>query len=131
MLKYREPTGALETVVTYHDPCHLREGMKAFRRAPADPRGHPRGPAQGDVEAGRLLRHWRHVLLTHYETGAEIAKKRMEDIDGKGADTIATGCPGCAMHLVDFSHRAGKNQPVKHYISLLAESYRKKKRGGT
>ena len=70
-------------------------------------------------------------ILTHYETGAEIGKKKIEDINKTGADTIATGCPGCAMQLLDFSHRYGKGQKVKHYISLLAESYRKEKQNSS
>jgi glycolate oxidase iron-sulfur subunit len=66
-------------------------------------------------------------ILTHYATGAEIGKKKAADMNNTGADVITTGCPGCAMQLLDLSHRHGSGKPVKHYVSLLAESYRKEK----
>ena len=64
-------------------------------------------------------------VLTHYETGAAIGKRKMDDVNHTAADTITTGCPGCAMQLLDLSIRHGKGQKVRHYISLLAESYTK------
>jgi glycolate oxidase iron-sulfur subunit len=67
-------------------------------------------------------------IMTHYDTGAEIGKRKAVDMNSTGADMITTGCPGCAMQLLDLSHRHGTGKPVKHYLSLLAESYRKEKK---
>jgi glycolate oxidase iron-sulfur subunit len=66
-------------------------------------------------------------VLSHYETSSIIGRKKIEDINRTKADTVSVGCPACMMQLLDNVHRGGEEQAVVHYISLLAESYRKEK----
>ena len=66
-------------------------------------------------------------VLTHYETAANIGKKKADDIVQTGAEAVATGCPACMMQLMDNMHRCGQDKEIVHYISLLAESYRREK----
>jgi glycolate oxidase iron-sulfur subunit len=65
--------------------------------------------------------------LTHIGTSSDIAKRKAEDAAGTGASTVATGCPACMMQLLDSTHRFGSTQRVRHYISLLADSYRRER----
>jgi glycolate oxidase iron-sulfur subunit len=65
--------------------------------------------------------------LTHPETSGQIAERKATDAANTGASTIATGCPACMMQLLDSTHRFGSKQRVRHYISLLADSYRAEK----
>lgn len=127
VVKYRKPTGRIDAVVTYHDSCHLKKTMKVFNEPREILKSIPgvtfREMSKPDACCGMGGTY----ILTHYETGVEIGKKKIADINKTGADTITTGCPGCAMQLLDFSHRYGKDQKVLHYISLLAESYRREK----
>jgi glycolate oxidase iron-sulfur subunit len=69
-------------------------------------------------------------LLTHYDTSKTIAQRKVADINQTKADQVTTGCPACMMQLLDHVGRFGKAQKVAHYVSLLAESYRREKRGG-
>jgi glycolate oxidase iron-sulfur subunit len=66
-------------------------------------------------------------VLTHFGTSTDIAERKVNDADRTGADTVTTGCPACMMQLFDNLHRFGKTQQVRHYVSLLAESYRNEK----
>jgi glycolate oxidase iron-sulfur subunit len=69
-------------------------------------------------------------VLTHYDTSASLGRNKAADINQTGAGTVTTGCPACMMQLLDNLSRYGQKQEVAHYISLLAESYRKEKATG-
>ena len=64
-------------------------------------------------EALRIMEAWGTVVQS---TGS-----------GPEADTVFVGCPACMMQLLDNVSRFGNEQKVSHYISLLADSYRKEK----
>ena len=127
VLGYRPPQGQVDAVVTYHDPCHLKKSMKVS----AEPRqilnSIPgvilREMAKPDACCGSGGSY----VLTHPGTAGKIAAKKRADIAQTGASTVATGCPACMMQLLDTVNRGGGRQRVRHYISLLAESYRNEK----
>ena len=66
-------------------------------------------------------------VLTHYDTSSALGRNKAQDINQTGAGTVSVGCPACMMQLLDNLGRFGNHQEVAHYISLLAESYRKEK----
>ncbi len=125
VIGYRRPRGRVEEAVTYHDSCHLKKSMNVARE-PRDVLQAIPGVtfvemSQPDACCGRGGSYG----LTHFQTSSEIARRKARDAAGTGAGTIATGCPACMMQLLDSSHRFGSGQRVRHYISLLAESYRR------
>jgi glycolate oxidase iron-sulfur subunit len=129
VLKYRKPTGQLApTVVTYHDSCHLKKTMNVFNEPREILKNIPGVTLKEMSRPDDCCGMGGTYILSHYKTGAKIGRKKMEDINNTGADMITTGCPGCAMQLLDLAHRHGKKQRVRHYISLLAESYRREKK---
>ncbi len=129
VITLREPKGRVERVVTYHDSCHLKKAMKVS----AEPR------EILNVIPGLTFKEMSapdaccgsggSFVLSHYETASTIGRKKADDINRTGADTVSTGCPACMMQLLDNVHRSGGQQKIIHYISLLAESYRKEKEG--
>ena len=129
VVKYRKPTGQVNAVVTYHDSCHLKKSMKVF----AEPREIVKdipGVTFKEMSApDKCCGSGGSYVVSHYETSANIGKNKAEDINKTGADTVSVGCPACMMQLLDNISRFGKEQKVTHYISLLAESYRKEKSG--
>lgn len=127
VVNYRKPKGQVTATVTYHDSCHLKKTMKVFEEPRQILKDIPGITFREMTRPDACCGSGGSYVLTHYKTSASIGKRKIEDINGTGADTITTGCPGCAMQLLDLAHRHGKAQPVKHYISLLAEAYRNEK----
>ena len=59
--------------------------------------------------------------LYHYDLAADIGSKKAENIKRTGSQIVATGCPGCKIHIEDSLHRAGYNAKVMHPVELLDE----------
>jgi len=120
VIQYRRPAGAVETSVTYHDPCHLKKTMKVARQ----PREILKSiPGVRFVEMPRpdaCCGCGGSYALTHTETSTAIARKKTDDVQATGAETVTTGCPACMMQLT-----ANLGRPAHHFISLLAHSYRR------
>ena len=124
VIKLREPKGRIERVVTYHDSCHLKKSMKVFAEPRAILKAIP-GISFKEMSApDACCGSGGSYVLSHYETSANIGRKKAEDIDRTKADTVSVGCPACMMQLLDNTRRFGGQQEVVHFISLLAESYR-------
>ncbi|MGD9948375.1 MAG: (Fe-S)-binding protein [Desulfobulbus sp.] len=127
IIKLREPKGRIERTVTYHDSCHLKKSMKVFAE-PRDILKSIPGLTFKEMSApDACCGSGGSFVLSHYETSSAIGKKKAEDINRTEADTVSTGCPACMMQLLDNVNRCGGEQDVVHYISLLAQSYRKEK----
>jgi glycolate oxidase iron-sulfur subunit len=124
VIHYRIPQGRVrEAVVTYHDSCHLKKTMKVFREPREILKNIPGVTLTEMSKPDACCGSGGSYLLTHYHTSNEIAKRKVTDVNRTKADTVTAGCPACLMQLLDNLNRYGKDQQVKHYISLLAESY--------
>ena len=124
IVKYRPPAGRVDAVVTYHDSCHLKKSMKVA----AEPR-----QLLGAIPGVMVKEMSRpdaccggggSYCLTHAATSSAIGASKAQDAARTGASILTTGCPACMMQLLDQSNRAGSKQRVRHYISLVAQSYR-------
>ena len=125
VITMRPPKGQVEQVVTYHDPCHLKKGMKVSSEPREILKSIP-GLTFKEMKApDACCGSGGSFVLTHYETSASIGRKKADDISQTGANTVSTGCPACMMQLMDNMHRCGQDKDIVHYISLLAESYRR------
>jgi glycolate oxidase iron-sulfur subunit len=124
IVHYRVPRGQVDAVVTYHDSCHLKKSMKVFREPREILRSIPGVIFKEMAKPDACCGSGGSYGLTHPETSGKIAQRKATDAAGTGASTLATGCPACMMQLLDSTHRYGSKQRVRHYISLLAESYR-------
>lgn len=127
VITLREPKGRIDKTVTYHDPCHLKKSMKVFAEPRAILKSIPGITFKEMAAPDACCGSGGSFVLSHYETSSAIGKKKAEDIQRTQADTVSTGCPACMMQLLDNVNRCGGQQDVVHYISLLAESYRKER----
>jgi glycolate oxidase iron-sulfur subunit len=127
VIKLREPKGRIEKAVTYHDSCHLKKSMKVFVEPREILKSIPGLTFKEMSAPDACCGSGGSFVLSHYETSAVIGKKKAEDIQRTQADTVSTGCPACMMQLLDNVHRCSGRQDVVHFISLLAESYRKER----
>jgi glycolate oxidase iron-sulfur subunit len=127
VIQFRQPRGQVDTVVTFHDSCHLKKTMKVFAEPRAILKSIPGVTLKEMAAPDTCCGSGGSYVVSHYDTSASIGKNKALDINKTGADTVSTGCPACMMQLLDNVSRHGQHQQVSHYISLLAESYRKEK----
>lgn len=114
-----------EGVVTYDTSCHLLYGQRA-----------------GDTSL-KMLTSIRNLNfrslegserccggagiynLLEPEMSGKVLQEKLSNIDSSGASVVATGNPGCQMHIGAGACLEGKRLRVCHPIELLDESYRK------
>jgi glycolate oxidase iron-sulfur subunit len=65
--------------------------------------------------------------LKHYDLAMTVAEEKVIRIEESQADVVATGCPGCSLHIGDALTQAGKKTQVKHTVQILADSIRSRK----
>jgi len=61
--------------------------------------------------------------LQHPELSADILRDKLESIKESGADTVATGNPGCIMQIGAGAMLNGLEIDVVHPIELLDSAY--------
>lgn len=109
--------------VTWHDPCHLVRGLHIT----AEPR-------QLLKDMGVTLQEMQtpdsccgfggSFSLFHYDVSRSVNDEKIKQIADTNAQYVATGCPGCLLHLKDGLHRNNSKQQAMHLVSLLARTYR-------
>jgi glycolate oxidase iron-sulfur subunit len=117
----------VDAVVTYHDSCHLKKTMKVAAEPREVIKSIPGVTLKEMSAPDTCCGSGGSYVVSHYDTSASLGRNKAQDINQTGADTVSTGCPACMMQLLDNVSRYGQQQKVTHYISLLADSYRKEK----
>lgn len=109
--------------VFYHDPCHLRS--RSVLREPRELLGSLPGLELAEAEGGDGCCGLGGTFnFHHYGASMAINAAKMTAITGSGADTVATGCPGCMAQLADGLGRSHGGAGVRHLLEILAESIR-------
>jgi glycolate oxidase iron-sulfur subunit len=116
-----ENTAAVrKSVVTYHDPCHLRR-----RKITKEPREFLENLPGADFvemeQPGTCCGLGGTFNVYHYGTSIAINSRKRDLIVKSGADTLLTGCPGCMMQISDGLSQKGVGTRVLHTLQLLAE----------
>jgi glycolate oxidase iron-sulfur subunit len=107
--------------VTYHDPCHLKNGLDITDQPRALIRA--AGCAFKEMrEAGSCCGCGGSFNLAHYDLSKKIGTRKVENIIDSGADTLATSCPACMLHITDMLSRKKAGVNVKHVIELYADA---------
>jgi glycolate oxidase iron-sulfur subunit len=119
------PNSPPAQVVTYHESCHLSHGQKIVNQ--------PR-------QLLRMIPNLRLVELTESswccgsagvynivqpEMANQLLERKLQHIRSTGANTVATGNPGCLLQLINGAKQQGWKLRVVHPITLLAEVYRR------
>lgn len=109
--------------VTYHDPCHLKNGLGITAQ--------PRTVIQAAGcdfkemnEAGTCCGCGGSFNIAHYDLSKKIGGRKADNVVASGADTVATSCPACMMQLTDMLSRKNAGISVKHVIELYADGCR-------
>lgn len=108
--------------LTYHDPCHLRRGMKIYQ------------------EPRRLLQSLRGVEFVemknpnrccgmggsfnfiYYDLSQKIVRHKIDDIEAANVESVATSCMGCIIQLRDGLSQRGIETEVVHLVEVLEKA---------
>jgi glycolate oxidase iron-sulfur subunit len=62
--------------------------------------------------------------LIQPEMATDLLERKLEHIKSTGAETVATGNPGCLLQILNGVRAQNLSLRVVHPITLLAEAYR-------
>lgn len=106
--------------LTYHDPCHLRN--RKITREPRELLRQVPGVQFREMDrADSCCGLGGTFNVYHYASSMRIHAAKREAILQSGADTVATGCPGCMMQISDGLWQCHSHVAVKHTLEILCE----------
>lgn len=110
---------------TYHQPCHHHKGHehKVDGSVLLDQIPGVSYVPPGDPDA--CCGFGGSYSLDAYEDACELADERLKNLMDTGAQGVATGCPGCIIHLKDAVARGGHKFKVKHVAELAWQATRR------
>jgi len=111
-----------EQRVTYHDPCHLKNGLKVTEE-PRRILESISGLVFMETGHSRCCGSGGSFSLKHYDLSAKITNRCIEELSATGADIVATGCLACRMQLEDAISQMGGKLKVRHTVELLDQYY--------
>jgi glycolate oxidase iron-sulfur subunit len=105
--------------VTYHDPCHLRRGMKVYEQPRVLLKSVPGVDFVEMSDADACCGCGGAFSLKYYDLSKKVRNTKLNMVQRTHAQVLATGCPACIMHLEDGA--AGLETPVKvvHPVELI------------
>jgi glycolate oxidase iron-sulfur subunit len=119
--------GPLPRLVAYDDPCHLLHGQ-GISKAPRELlKRIPELTLKPLPESDWCCGSAGIYSVTHAPMSLAILRRKVEKILETAPQAVATGNPGCLLHL--RAGLTGRGIPVVHVMDLLAEAYRQRNRG--
>lgn len=118
-----KPKGRLNIRVTYHDPCHLRRAQEVWEQPRALMEMIDGVEFVEMDEADWCCGSAGSQLITHPETSLKVLGRKMDNLEATGAQVVASGCPGCQMHLHVGVRRRSLDVEVIHPVVLLDRAY--------
>ena len=111
--------------LTYHDPCHMRRGMKIYQE--------PRRLLQQSQEIewvemkqpDRCCGMAGSFNFVYYDLSRKILKRKIDDIEATRADCVATSCMGCLIQLKDGIHQRKLDTRAVHLVEVLEKAFPK------
>jgi len=117
-----EPRHPVPVTVTYHEPCHLAHGQRV-REAPRRVLGAIPGLRLVELPESDLCCGSAGVYnLTEPEIAEQLLARKVERIEGTGAEIVVTGNPGCLLQLRKGLHARGLRLEARHPVELLLRS---------
>jgi Fe-S oxidoreductase len=106
---------------TYHAPCHLCRGLDVHEA----PRQLIEKSGLEYVECAEeevCCGFGGTFSMKFPELSAELLKKKLDNVEATGADTLLTDCPGCIMQLRGGLKRRGSRVQVKHVAEVMSKN---------
>ncbi len=107
------------SVVTYHDPCHLRWHQGVYEE-PRKILGAVQGLHFVEMDmAEKCCGQGGSFGIKHPQESLALLAQKMESVRRSGAQAIVTSCPGCTVQLLDGVRRHGLSVEVMHISRFL------------
>jgi len=106
--------------VAYHSPCHLCRGLGVTKepRELLSKAGLEYVATKGeDVCCG----FGGSYSFDFPEISAELLKRKLDNVEAAGAESLVTDCPGCVLQLRGGMEKRGGKIKVKHIAEAVAE----------
>jgi len=114
-----------EATVTYDTSCHLLYGQHAGDASLKMLKSIPNLNFTNLEGTERCCGAAGIYNLLEPQMSGQVLQEKLRNIEATGATTLATGNPGCQMHIGAGACLEGKSLKVCHPIELIDESYRK------
>jgi glycolate oxidase iron-sulfur subunit len=115
----------LSLTVTYQDSCHLAHGQK-IRSAPRKLLNAVPGLQLREMPLSDLCCGSAGIYnVVHTGMSMALLRKKMDFVNGTGAQAIVTANPGCMLQLAAGVQKFGQGQRVAHVVQILDEAYSK------
>ena len=111
--------------VTYHEACHLCHGQKITAQPRVILKSIPGLELRELPESTWCCGSAGVYNLVQPEMAGELLDRKLKHVQSTGAETVATGNPGCLLHLENGARKSGLSVRMVHPITLLAEAYRR------
>ena len=119
-----KPEHPLPMTVTYHDACHLCHGQQV-RSQPRQLLGLIPDLKLVPLEESELCCGAAGTYnLTQPEMSERLGRRKIDNIDATGAETVVTGNVGCILQIARQIKQKGSLIKVEHPIDLLDRAYR-------
>jgi len=107
--------------VFYHAPCHQRFGPGKTEAPLKLLQSMPKAVEILGPKLRQCCGHGGSFNLSHHDISVEILKNYFNEILAQSPDSIATGCNGCMMQMMEGAYRWGKskNMEVLHPLVLF------------
>jgi len=106
--------------ITYHDPCHLLRSQKVKDEPRLLLKGIPGVEFVEMVDADVCCGGGGSFQWEHPQVSAGISANKIQAIRETGADTVASGCPGCRLQI--YGNLQDEAIQVVHPVEILARA---------
>lgn len=115
----RFPDENRKSRLTYHDPCHLRRGMKIYQEPRRLLQRLPEVEFVEMKQPNRCCGMGGSFNFIYYDLSKKILQRKLDDIDATKAEVVATSCMGCMIQLRDGIHGRKMGTQVVHLVEML------------
>jgi glycolate oxidase iron-sulfur subunit len=113
-----------ETVIAYHDACHLANAQ-GVRRQPRDLLRRIPGVTLVEIAEAHLCCGSAGTYnIDQPEIAASLGRRKAEAILRTGAQVVASGNIGCLTQLKLHLAKQGKALPIRHTVQILRDAWR-------
>ncbi len=114
------PEQSEKVIATYHDPCHASRGQGLVDQPRAILRSITGLQYRELPEADWCCGGAGSYALSHYELARKVLDRKMDNVQGTGANLLVTSCPACIIHLGYGVRQRGLPVRVCHISELIS-----------